>query len=227
MICPIERKMKRIIYAKILLAVLSMVLLLPADLLSQGLGKRTDLDQKVMTFLEKRQGSWQGSECSGVRRKNPVRSDHQKQVSEGARNRDLYRSLHDLIAWALSKTGGKVITIEIDEKRYRQALANFREAGLSEYIDARLADAHQLVKELPGPFDFVFCDADKEWYKRYFIDLYPKLEAGGCYTAHNVSARSWGMGEGTKEFLDYVKSLRSMKTTVDESGGGLSISYKQ
>ncbi|UCG89309.1 MAG: class I SAM-dependent methyltransferase, partial [Gemmatimonadota bacterium] len=48
------------------------------------------------------------------------------------------------IAWALSKTGGKLITIEIDERRYREALANFEEAGLSDYIDARLADAHDL-----------------------------------------------------------------------------------
>ena len=198
MICPIERKMKRIIYAKMLLAVLSMVLLLPADLLSQGLGKRTDLDQKVMTFLEKRQGAWRdlnvpasdGKILYDLIIKNKYRKALELGTSTG--HSTIY------IAWALSKTGGKVITIEIDEKRYRQALANFREAGLSDYIDARLADAHQLVKELPGPFDFVFCDADKEWYKNYFIDVYPKLEAGGCYTAHNVSARSWGMGEGTR-----------------------------
>ncbi len=219
--------MKRIIYAKILLAVLGLVFLLPADLLSRGLGKRTDLDQKVITFLEKRQGSWHdlnvpasdGKILYDLIIKNKYRKALEIGTSTG--HSTIY------IAWALSKTGGKVTTIEIDEKRYRQALANFREAGLSEYIDARLADAHQLVKELPGPFDFVFCDADKDWYKRYFIDLYPKLETGGCYTAHNVSGRSWGMGEGTKEFLDYVKSLRSLKTTVDQSGGGLSISYKQ
>jgi caffeoyl-CoA O-methyltransferase len=39
--------------------------------------------------------------------------------------------------------------------------ANFRESGLSEYIDARLADAHVLVEKVKGPFDFVFSDADK------------------------------------------------------------------
>ena len=82
-------------------------------------------------------------------------------------------------------------------------------------------------KSFKGPFDFVFCDADKEWYKNYFIDVYPKLEKGGCYTAHNVSSRGWGMGEGTREFYDYIKNLPDMKTTVDESGGGISISYKQ
>ncbi len=64
-----------------------------------------------------------------------------------------------------TETGGKLITIEIDESRYRKAVDNFRKSGLSEYIDARLANAHALVPRLQGPFDFVFSDADKEWYK--------------------------------------------------------------
>jgi len=219
--------MKRTIYANILLAVLGVALLLPADLLSQGPGKKNDLDEKVMTFLEKRQGTWRDLNVPASDGKILydliIKNNYKKALEIGTSTG--HSTIY--IAWALSKTGGKVITIEIDEKRYRQALANFKEAGLSDYIDARLADAHQLVKELPGPFDFVFCDADKEWYKNYFIAVYPKLEAGGCYTAHNVSTRSWGMGEGTREFYDYVKGLPSMKTTVDESGGGLSISYKK
>src|SRR5271157_277173 len=80
------------------------------------------------------------------------------------------------IAWAMSKTGGKVITIEIDEARHRQAMKNIADAGLSVFVDARLGDAHNLVRRLPGPFDFVFSDADKEWYKQYFIDVDPKLK---------------------------------------------------
>jgi predicted O-methyltransferase YrrM len=134
------------------------------------------------------------------------------------------------IAWALSKTGGRLITIEINERRHRQALANFEEAGLSDFIDARLADAHELVPELEGPFDFVFCDADKDWYKNYLIDVLPKLEVGGCFTGHNVrqSRGRWGRSRGgTGEFLDYVLSLPYMETTVDRSGGGVSISYKR
>jgi caffeoyl-CoA O-methyltransferase len=134
------------------------------------------------------------------------------------------------IAWAMSKTGGKLITIEIDGERYKTALENFREVGLSEYIDARLADAHKLVKELKGPFDFVFSDADKEWYKNYFIDLDPKLKVGGCFTAHNISDpgrggyRGYG-GQGV--YLEYVRSLRNYETTVNSDGGGVSISYKR
>ena len=52
------------------------------------------------------------------------------------------------IAWALSKTGGKLITIDIDERRHNEALKNFEAAGLSEFIDARLGDAHEIVPSL-------------------------------------------------------------------------------
>ena len=128
------------------------------------------------------------------------------------------------IAWALSKTGGKLITLEIDPDRRAKALKNFEEAGLSQFIDARLGDAHQLVKRLEGPFDFVFSDADKAWYKQYFVDLYPKLEPGGCFTAHNVR-NAYG---GIKEFLNHVQEHPNMQTTIDKSSrSGISISYKK
>lgn len=99
------------------------------------------------------------------------------------------------------------------------------EAGLSDYIDARLADAHELVPKLKGPFDFVFSDADKGWYKNYLIAVLPKLEVGGCFTAHNVSGRrQWGI----REFLDYLRSLPNMETTINRtSWSGISISYKK
>jgi caffeoyl-CoA O-methyltransferase len=127
------------------------------------------------------------------------------------------------IAWALSKTGGKLITLEIDPDRHRQAVDTFRKLGLSPYVDARLGDAHRLAKEVEGPFDFVFSDADKEWYKQYFVDVDPKLVAGGCFTAHNV-ANPYG---GIRDFLQYVQSLPNYETTIDRSSSsGISISYK-
>ena len=134
------------------------------------------------------------------------------------------------IAWALSKTGGKVVTVEIDERRYREALANFEAAGLSAYIDARLADAHELVPELEGPFDFAFVDADKDWYVQYFQWLLPELEVGGCFTAHNVSESSSRRGRsrgGTGAFVQELLATPGLDTEFFTSGGGLSISYKR
>jgi len=132
------------------------------------------------------------------------------------------------IAWALSKTGGKLITVEIDQQRHREALENFKAAGLSEFIDARLGDAHEIVPALKGPFDFVFSDADKYWYKNYLIAVLPKLEVGGCYTTHNVYMGMRGRRRGgSGDYMDYLLSLPNLETTVDDRGSGLSISYRK
>jgi caffeoyl-CoA O-methyltransferase len=142
------------------------------------------------------------------------------------------------IAWALSKTGGKLITIEIDRGRHEEALDYFRKAGLQSYVDARLGDAHELVPALPGPFDFVFCDADKDWYENYLKAALPKLEVGGCFAAHNVSEyssdwrgrgrRGFGRGAGG-DFLEYARSFPNLDTKVLDIRGsaGLSVSYKK
>ena len=182
------------------------------------------LDEKVEKFLETRKGTWHDWNipyADGKVLYDLVLKNNYKKALEIGTSTGLSAIW---IAWALSKTGGKLITIEIDEDRYKRALSNFKEAGLSEYIDARLADAHELVEKLKGPFDFVFVDADKEWSKNYFTALAPKLEVGGCFTAHN--ARNTGM-KGMREFLDYVKGLPNYKTTIDTtSSSGISISYK-
>jgi caffeoyl-CoA O-methyltransferase len=116
------------------------------------------------------------------------------------------------IAWGLSKTGGRLITIDIDEARHREALGHFKEAGVAPFIDARLADAHDLVPKLQGPFDFVFIDADKEWYTNYAKAVLPKLSVGGLLTAHNVTPGS-GRRQMTGEFYEWIKSQPNLETS--------------
>ncbi len=204
-----------------LIWILGLCLGLPGDFAA---GQESRLDEKVESFLESHRGRWRDMnvpEADG-------RILHDLIVEHGyTRALEIGTSTgHSTIwiAWALSKTGGKVITIEIDEDRYRQALENFQEAGLSEFIDARLGDAHELVPRLEGPFDFVFSDADKDWYTRYLQAVLPKLEVDGCFTAHNISMRATGIGE----FLDTLESLQNLETTYDRaSRAGLSISFKR
>ena len=221
--------MKKYIFVSLIVILPVLISFCPkATVSAQELTNEQLLDKKVSAFLKWRQGTWvdmnvpvsDGKVLYDIIVKNNYTSALELGTSTG----------HSAIwiAWALSKTGGKLITIEIDAERHREAVANFKEAGLKDYIDARLADAHDLVKELKGPFDFVFCDADKEWYKNYFIDIYPKLKTGGVYTAHNISDKRRGLRgmSGTNEFYNYISSLPNMATTVDASGAGISISYK-
>ncbi len=211
---------------RILTACLSTLILsfVAASTHAQTSGTSTELDATVRKFLNENRAKWRDwnipYEDGKVLYDLIVKNNYKRALEIGT------STGHSgvWIAWALSKTGGRLITIEIDEGRHKTALENFRKAGVDGFIDARLGDAHQLVKELKGPFDFVFSDADKEWYTQYFKDVDPKLVKGGCFTAHNVLDSFAGI----KEFLDYVKSLPNYHTTVSRSSSsGISISYKK
>ncbi len=204
---------------------------------AQGTSEQEMLDQRVRDFLAK--ARWRArtlnvSEADGQKLHDLiVENGYTRAVEVGT------STGHSTIwiAWALSKTGGKLITIEIHERRHKNALANLEKAGLSSFVDARLADAHELVPELEGPFDFAFIDADKDWYVRYFNWLLPELEVGGCFTAHNVSESGEGspgenappgkMEEGTVEFVQEILATPGLDTEFFTGGGGLSISYKR
>jgi caffeoyl-CoA O-methyltransferase len=213
--------MRRVLLETIVCAVAAGVMTL-----ATGQERSTQLDATVQAFLESHRGTWR---------------DLNVPESDG-------RALHDLIvkhkftraleigtstghsgvwiAWALSKTGGRLTTIEIDAERHRTALANFKEAGLASYIDARLGDAHHIVPALEGPFDFVFSDADKDWYKNYFVAVWPRVTPGGCFTAHNVSGSF--VGAGIREFLAHLNTLPDAVTTMDRSSReGISITCKR
>ena len=182
------------------------------------------MDARVNAFLEQRRGTWRDLNVPYEDGKILHHLIVERKFTRGFEIGTSTGHSTIWIAWALAKTGGQVITIEIDERRYREALANFEEAGLSSYIDARLGDAHELVPRLEGPFDFVFSDADKEWYVQYFEDVMPALAAGGCFVAHNTSMRM----RGIREFLDYLATLPDLETTMDEqSSSGMSISCRK
>jgi len=204
----------------------SLLALVALAAFGSGSAGAQDQDGKVKAFLDSRRGEWRDLNVSTndgrILYDLIIKNNYKRALEIGTSTG--HSGLW--IAWALSKTGGKLITVEVDEGRYKEAVANFREAGLSDHIDARLADAHELVPALAGPFDFVFCDADKDWYKNYFIAVLPKLEPGGAFVAHNVSARQRGWGAG--EFLAYVEGLTDLETTfAPGSTAGISISYKK
>jgi caffeoyl-CoA O-methyltransferase len=200
---------------------------------SQAAENERVINVKVKTFLERMRNRWRDlnvPEADGrILYEIIIRNNYKKALEVGT------STGHSAIwiAWALSKTGGKLITIEIDERRHREALRNFKEAGLTRYIDARLADAHRLVNELSGSFDFVFIDADKDWYTNYAKALIPKLEAGGCITAHNVEEPRPGGGRryrlrGTDEYYRYMKSLPDFETSIHpQSRAGVAVSCKK
>ena len=210
-------------FAVTTLAVAAATLVAAPAARSQGQAGRDGLDAQVRAFLERTRGEWRDMNVPYADGQALHDLIVEKRFTRGLEIGTSTGHSAIWIAWAMSKTGGRLVTIEIDERRHRTALKNFEEAGVSKYVDARLADAHRLVKELPGPFDFVFSDADKEWYTQYFKDLEAKLEVGGCFTAHNVLDGFAGVGE----FLEYVRARPNYTTTIERtSRSGVSVSCR-
>jgi caffeoyl-CoA O-methyltransferase len=90
---------------------------------------------------------------------------------------------------ALRETGGTLVTIEYDAARAKELAANVRRAGLADVVQVVSGDAFARIPELTGTFDFVFLDAWKRDYKRFFDLVYPRLDKGGLFVAHNVVTR--------------------------------------
>ncbi len=209
-------------------AALCAVSLLLAQAVAQQTTGRQSLDDRVRKFLQEQESRWHDMNISA--RDGQFLYDLIVQ-NKYTRALEIGTSTgHSAIwiAWALSKTGGKLITIEIDEERHQLAIENFKRAGLTEFIDARLADAHELVRELPGPFDFVFSDADKDWNKQYFTDIAPKLTVGGCYTTHNISERHGEFRGYTRDYVEFLRGLPNFETTIENTrSSGIAVSTKR
>jgi caffeoyl-CoA O-methyltransferase len=128
------------------------------------------------------------------------------------------------IGLGLRDTGGRLVTIEYDPVRAQELAANIRRAGLADVVQVLSGDAFKQIPKVEGTFDFVFLDAWKRDYKRFFELVYPRLDKGGLFIAHNVVNKREEMGD----FLDAVHRHPSLWTTiVSPSGEGMSVSLKR
>jgi predicted O-methyltransferase YrrM len=124
----------------------------------------------------------------------------------------------------LRETGGRLITIEYDPARAKDAEANIRAAGLSDVVQVVPGDAFKAIPGLTGTFDFVFLDAWKKDYQRFFDLVYPRLDPGGLFVAHNVVNKASEMGD----FLATLRTHPGLRSAiVSPSGEGISVSVKR
>ncbi len=124
----------------------------------------------------------------------------------------------------LRKLGGRLITLEVDQRRASLARENFAHVKLGEVIELREGDALEIIPQLKGPFDFVFIDAWKPDYIRYFRLLYPKIRPGGAILAHNVLSH----GKDMQDFLEVIENHSDLETRIERrSQAGISVSIKR
>ncbi len=118
---------------------------------------------------------------------------------------------------------GHVVSIEFDPQRAKEAAANIQKAGLTDVVRVVHGDAFVEIPKLPGTFDLVFLDAWKPDYKRFFDMVYPRMDAGGVFLAHNLINKSSEM----KPFLDTIQNHPGLFMSIVSPGSeGMSVSYK-
>ena len=86
---------------------------------------------------------------------------------------------------------GKLLCCDINEEWTQVARRYWREAGVADKIELRLAPAAETVRGLlrdpgPGTFDFAFIDADKEGYDGYYEQCLQLLRPGGLMAFDNM-----------------------------------------
>jgi predicted O-methyltransferase YrrM len=127
------------------------------------------------------------------------------------------------IGLGLRETGGRLTTIEYDPVRAKEAAENVRRAGVQDVVTVIAGDAFKEIPKLQGNFDVVFLDAWKPDYKKFFDLVFPRVNPGGLFLAHNVINKKNEMG-------DFLKAIHShpaaYTTTVSPGHEGISITYK-
>ena len=113
------------------------------------------------------------------------------------------------IARELEKLGkGRLITIELDADRARQARENFERAGLAGRVEVRTGDARELVSKIEEEVDFLFLDCNYANYHPCFTALEGRLRDGALVVADNAGLGAAGM----KDYLDLVRSRHKSET---------------
>jgi predicted O-methyltransferase YrrM len=119
----------------------------------------------------------------------------------------------------LEKTGGKLITFELDPKRAALARTHFKQAGVDGLVTIIEGDAHKNIAKVNDPVDLVFIDADKPGYVDYLKKTLPLVRPGGLILAHNIDM--------TPEYMKAVTSNPALETVLYMQGNQLAVTLKK
>jgi predicted O-methyltransferase YrrM len=126
------------------------------------------------------------------------------------------------LAWSLAPAGGRILSIDRNPDKHVLARENLRRANLLDRVELRTGDAAEISRQLDGPFDLVFLDADRRSFPEQFQILLPKLAPKALVVADNVLSHP----EEIAEYLKLISSLADFQHTIVPVGKGLSIAYR-
>lgn len=134
----------------------------------------------------------------------------------------------------------KIITIENYDKRIPIATENIKRAGLQDVIQLIHGDATEVLKELDGPFDFIFMDAAKGQYINFLPEVKRLLKPSGVLISDNVlqdgdiiksrfavTRRNRTIHKRMRDYLYELTHDEELETSIIPLGDGLTLSIKK
>jgi caffeoyl-CoA O-methyltransferase len=132
--------------------------------------------------------------------------------------------------------GGRLTTLELNPLHAEVARKHFSQAGLDGIVEIRIGDAHASLERLrsEGPFDFVFIDAEKPGYPRYYQWALENVRLGGLIASHNAFRKGSVAEAGdSDEFTELMQKFNRqvaneprLMSTIYPAGDGMLVSVK-
>lgn len=135
--------------------------------------------------------------------------------------------------------GCHITTIEKYEKRIPLAKENFKKFKREDSITLLEGDATEILKELEGPYDFIFMDAAKGQYINFLPDIIRLLPKDGVLLSDNVLQdgdvlesrfavvrRDRTIHGRMRDYLYELKHNPELLTDILPVGDGVTISIK-
>ncbi len=131
-----------------------------------------------------------------------------------------------LMGLGFERTGGKLISVDIDPQMVQTARENVQKMGLGDVVSVIEGDALEVLPQLEGEFDFVYIDAVKSDYLKYFKSLEPKLVPGAVIVADNVIRSARSMPDFLQAIADNPKYLATTIRASEAKRDGMMVIYK-
>lgn len=122
---------------------------------------------------------------------------------------------------AARASGGRLITVELQDDKSAYAREMATKAGLADHIDFRVGDAVAMIEALPPGIDFVLLDLWKDLYVPCLEAFYPKLNPGAIVVADNMLRPG---GEEVQVYGRAVRAKPGMTSVLLPVGTGIEIS---
>ncbi len=127
------------------------------------------------------------------------------------------------LAEAASRTGGKVISLDLAAGKQAYAQGMIARAGLSAWVKLVTGDALEILEGLEGPFDFVLIDLWKDLYVPCLELIAPRLAPGALLVADNM-LRPEAARADADAYRARVRSYPRMESVLLKVGSGIEVS---